>query len=84
MKSHPGKTTTIYDLPGISKETLPHAATPRNIQKGFEVCGIYHFNQNIFGDEDLLPGYVTDRPMVSSESNSDEDKHEEIVKHALA
>ena len=51
MKSHPGKTMSIYDLPAIIKEALPQAATPRNIQKGFEVSGIYPFKRNIFADE---------------------------------
>ncbi|KAJ4920932.1 hypothetical protein JOQ06_016527, partial [Pogonophryne albipinna] len=34
MKTHPGSTMTIYDLPGIVKSALPHAATPSNIQAG--------------------------------------------------
>lgn len=84
MKSHPGKTMTIYDLPGILKEALPHAkVTPRNIQRGFQVSGMYPFNRNIFGNEEFLPGYVTDRSMVSTESNIDEDKHEETVNMPL-
>nr|XP_010778098.1 PREDICTED: uncharacterized protein LOC104952888 [Notothenia coriiceps] len=34
MKTHPGTTMTIYDLPGIVKSALPLAATPSNIQAG--------------------------------------------------
>lgn len=62
MKSHPGKTMTIYDIPAILKEALPHACTPINIQKGFQVSGIWPFNRDVFGDDEFLPGYVTDRP----------------------
>ena len=62
MKTHPGKTMTIYDIPGIAKEALPLAATPSNIQKGFQVSGIYPFNRNIFSEDEYMPGFVTDRP----------------------
>ena len=60
MKTHPGM--TIYDIPGIAKEALPLAATPSNIQKGFQVSGIYPFNRNIFSEDEYMPGFVTDRP----------------------
>lgn len=41
MLMHPGKTMTIYDIPGIIKETLPKAATPSNIMAGFKVSSFY-------------------------------------------
>lgn len=69
MKSHPGKTMTIYDIPAILKEALPLAATPVNIQKGFTVAGICPFNMNVFADDEFLPGYVTDRPACDAEND---------------
>lgn len=37
MLNHPGKTISIYDIPGIVRNTLPMALTPLNIMAGFEV-----------------------------------------------
>ena len=62
MKSNPGKTTCIYDIPGIVKKVLPFAATPTNVQKGFKVCGICSFDREIFSADDFLASSVTDRP----------------------
>lgn len=74
VKSHPGKTMTIDDPPRVLKEILPHAVTPRYIQKGFEVNGIYPFNRNIFGDEEFLPGYVTNGSMDSTVSDTNQEE----------
>lgn len=63
MRSNPGKTMTIYDIPPIVKIALPLAATPQNIMSGFFVSGIHPFNRNIFTDIEFSPGYVTDRPI---------------------
>lgn len=38
-----------------------------NIVKGFLVTGIWPFNDNIFGEEEFLSSYVTDRPQEESE-----------------
>lgn len=61
MKSNPGKTITIYDIPGIVATSLPMALTPNNIMSGFRVTGIYPFNRDIFSEQDFLPSYVTNR-----------------------
>jgi len=37
MLNHPGKTLSIYDIPGIIRDILPLAATPSNIMAGFKV-----------------------------------------------
>jgi hypothetical protein len=62
MRTHPGKTMSIYDIPGIVKIALPLAATPRNNTAGFQCSGIYPLNRHIFGELDYAPGYATDRP----------------------
>lgn len=62
MKSNPGKTICIYDIPSLVKLAFPRAATPSNIMAGFKVTGIYPFNREIFTDIDFMPSYVTDRP----------------------
>ena len=53
MKSNPGKSMTIYDLPAIAKDCWPRAATPSNITKGFEVSGIVPYNSSIFSETDF-------------------------------
>ena len=71
MKSHPGMTMTIYDIPGIVKESLPLSATPSNVQEGFHCTGIWPFNRDIFKDHEFSPSLVTDRPLPpTSESPS--------------
>lgn len=67
MKSNPGKSMAMCDFPGIPKESLPRAVTPFNIQRGFEVSGIYPFNSNILSDEEFLPVYVSGRPDLQRE-----------------
>jgi len=64
MKSNPGKTMTIYDIPGIVAQALPAAITPINIQMGFRVSGISPFNRDVFGDDEFLPSAVTDRALA--------------------
>nr|XP_039257916.1 tigger transposable element-derived protein 6-like [Styela clava] len=48
LRSHAGKTVTIYDVPGIVKEAQMSAMTSRNILSGFQSTGIYPFNRDIF------------------------------------
>lgn len=62
MRANPGKTMTIYDIPGIVATALPRAMTLSNIQAGFRVSGICPYNRQIFSDLDFAPSYVTDRP----------------------
>ncbi|KAK7171404.1 hypothetical protein R3I93_003875 [Phoxinus phoxinus] len=64
MKSHPGMTMTIYDIPGIVKESLPVSATPSNVQEGFRCTGIWPFKRDIFKDHEFSPSLVTDRPLL--------------------
>ena len=66
MRNNPGKTMTIFDLPGILRKTWPQSAVSGKIVKGFEVTGIYSFNRNIFTDVEYAPSFVTDRPNPSS------------------
>ena len=62
MRNNPGKTTTIFDLPGILRKTWPQSAVSGKIVKGFEVTDIYPFNTNIFTDVEYAPSFATDRP----------------------
>ncbi len=62
MRSNPGKTLTIYDIPGIVAIAYPLAATPLNIQASFRVSGVQPYNRDVFLETEFAPSYVSDRP----------------------
>lgn len=66
MRSNPGKCLTIYNILSIVKEAWPKATILSNIIQGFEVFGIYPFNQQIFIEADFAPSFVMDRPLSDS------------------
>lgn len=70
MLNNPGKPISIYDMSEIVGKAYPRAFTTQNIIKGFEVTGIYSFNENIFGEHDFLSSFVTDRECPQSLSTS--------------
>lgn len=72
MKSNPGKTMTIYDIPAIIKEALPQTSTASNTQKCFECAGIFSFNRDIFRNYEFLPGYVTNISAGETETETEE------------
>lgn len=47
MRKHPGKTMTIYDIPGIVKTAMPLALTQTNIQAGFRKTGLIDFAHHL-------------------------------------
>ncbi len=63
MRNNPGKTMSIYDIPGIVAIAYPPAEMPLNIQAGFRVAGVQPYNRDVFLDTELAPSYVTDRPI---------------------
>jgi DDE superfamily endonuclease len=71
MKSHPGRTMSMYDIPELVSRALPKAATPSNITAGFACTGIYPFDPDIFSDIDFMPSNVTDRPDPQDRADSE-------------
>ncbi len=63
MRNNPGKTMSIYDIPGIVAIAYPLAAAPLNIQAGFKGAGVKPYNRDVFLDTEFAPSYVTDRPI---------------------
>ncbi|CAI6358618.1 unnamed protein product [Macrosiphum euphorbiae] len=53
---------TIYNIGGCITKAYGRAFSVQNITKGFQVTGICPLNEGIFGDDEFLPSYVTDRP----------------------
>lgn len=70
MTNHPGQPITIHDISQIVGKAYPLAFTPKNIIAGFEVSGIYHFNSNVFSEEEFLCSYVTDRQITETDGNA--------------
>ncbi|XP_065668064.1 uncharacterized protein LOC136088301 [Hydra vulgaris] len=71
MKQWPGKTMSIYDLPGIAKIALQRSLTQQNITSGFRVAEIFPYDKDIFSDADFAPSFVTDRPATQSKAGID-------------
>ena len=67
ITNHPGKTMTIYDLPGLPNTSLNFAATRANIKAGFLATEICPCNRDVFPDEEFLSCYVTDRPATATD-----------------
>ena len=71
MRANPGKTMTIYDVPSITRDAWPLAASANNICNGFKRSGISPFNPDVFDATDFLPSTVTDRPMPQDGNGPD-------------
>lgn len=69
LRNHPGKTMSIYEIPGIVKSAWPLAATPVTIMNAFKKAGICPFNPGVFTEEDYAPSFVTDRPLLQVASS---------------
>ena len=61
MRSNPGKSVTIYEIPALVKKAQLAAMTPKNILSGFECTGTWPFIRKIFTELDFAPAAVTDR-----------------------
>lgn len=71
LLNHPGRVITSYQIAEIFGKAYEKTATMGKGIKGFEVCGIFPVNRNVFSDDDFLPSSVTDQPLPVD--NSDED-----------
>ena len=67
MRNNPGKTMSIYEIPGIVKYAWPLASITNNIINAFKKTGICPYNKNIFTNEEFAPSYVTDRHLVENQ-----------------
>ncbi|KAJ8936826.1 hypothetical protein NQ318_015293 [Aromia moschata] len=63
MKTHPGQTMTIYDIPGIVAEAFSRATRSVNVIAGFKVSGILPYNRLVFEDDEFASSTVTGRQL---------------------
>lgn len=71
LLTHPGHPISIYDIAEIVGKAYPLAFTSSNISKGFQVSGIFPLNENIFGDDEFLSSFVTDRTLDQSDVSAE-------------
>lgn len=71
MVSNPGRTVTIYNIPGFVSTIMSQAFSQSNILSGFRKTGIHPYNPDIFTDEDFLCSAVTDREMTGELQEQD-------------
>lgn len=86
MRSNPGKTLTIYEIPEFVKSAQMTAITQRNVTAGFAKTGIYPLSRDTFDEDDFAPATVTDRPnpaTLLSDGRKDE-VNESTDDHPLA
>ena len=74
LRSNPGRTVTIYEIPQLVNEAHMAAITPANSMSGFKSTGIYPYNRQIFTELDFAAAQTTDQPMsdVNVAQNADE------------
>ena len=65
MRTNPGKTMTIYNIPALVNKAYLTSFVPSNIQSGFKSTGIFPFDRDIFREECFAPAETTDRPLLS-------------------
>ncbi|KAG8238048.1 hypothetical protein J437_LFUL013214 [Ladona fulva] len=66
LLNHHGRVITNYQIAEIFGQAYERTATMGKGIKGFELCGIFPVNRNVFSDSDFLPSSVTDQPMPST------------------
>ena len=76
LRTNPGKTVTIYDIPEITNEAYTQTFTARNITADFQSTGIYPYNSELFTEVDFAPSIVTD--------TEDPQLHEGEVRYEIA
>ncbi|KAG8240144.1 hypothetical protein J437_LFUL017575 [Ladona fulva] len=82
LLNHPG--ITNYQISEIFGQAYERTATMGKGIKGFELCGIFPVNRNVFSDDDFLPSPVTDQPMpVDNASQSTSQCDILPIRHSL-
>ncbi|KAG8256501.1 hypothetical protein J6590_067331 [Homalodisca vitripennis] len=78
LLNHRGRVITSYQIADIFGKAYERNATLGKGIKGFEVCGIFPVNRNVFSDDDFLPSSVTDQTIPVDNSDEDLGLHEQI------
>lgn len=94
IRSHPGRTATIYEIPAIVTKVQLSATSQRNIKAGFATTGIYPYNTVLFKDADIVAAEVTDHQNPETEAGNfatrgdkesfDTNDHSDVIKDNAA
>ena len=84
MVSHPGKTIIIYDVTELVGKADEQALIPRTVRSGFAASGIWPFNTDVFGEDEFLSSYVSDRPHCSANDYDTTTETEDVLIHSSA
>lgn len=72
MNNHPGRVVSVFQITKVFTGAYLKAAVPLNAIKGFEKCGIYPLNQDVFTDVDFVAAEATEiEANVEDENSSD-------------
>ena len=71
MRSNPGKTITIYEIPEFVAHAQLHGLTTKNILSAFQSTGIFPYNRDLFDETDFSPATVTDRDLPEELERND-------------
>lgn len=63
MANNPAKPMTIYDITQIVAKAYSLAFTTNYIKAGFFTTSISYFHRDIFGNDEYLSSFVTERPL---------------------
>ena len=76
---NPGKPMTIYDVAENLGDAFLRAFSTENIISGFRVAGIYPFDRHVFGEDEYMSSFVTDRPAPQHEQEDNADNTQQVV-----
>ena len=68
MVANPGKRITVYHIAGLLKSAYLRTGTHEKAIKGFQKCGLFPYNSEVFSDDDYCAAEVTDEadPAISN------------------
>ena len=69
MVTNPGRRISLFDVAAIFGRAYLRTANADKAVRGFEACGLWPFNENVFNDEDFAASRVTDEPQPDDTSN---------------
>lgn len=67
MTGHFGKRISFFNMAGIFGQAFLRSATPDKAIRGFQVCGLWPFDENVFTDDDFAAAAVTEERPASDE-----------------
>ena len=79
MRSNPGKTITIYEIPEFVAHAQLHGLTAKNILSAFQSTGIFPYNRDLFDETDFSPATVTDRDLPEELERNDPIPAEQLL-----